>query len=90
MSQWAEERSRKLREFFGLKAGAELLAGHAAEFELRAEAAEGLTPFQHRVAHNPLGRRGPARRAYFSRLYPTAPRDFAEPREHKASYLRRA
>ncbi len=87
MSQWVEERSQKLREFFGLKADAELLAGDAAKFELRAEAAEGLRHFNIEWHIIPAAGAVPLDRDYFSRLYPTAPRDFAEAREHKASYL---
>ena len=87
MAQWMEERSERLREFFGLGADAELVTADVAEFEPRAESLEGLRHFHMEWHVIPSAGAVPLDDAYFSRLYPTAPRDFAEPREHKASYL---
>ncbi len=87
MAQWVEERSEKLREFFGLGAEAELKGADAGRFELRAEAEEGLRHFHMEWHVVPSAGVVPLDDDYFSRLYPTAPRDFAEPREHKASYV---
>ena len=87
MAQWVEERSAKLREFFGLGADAELVRTDAGRFELRAEAAEGLRHFNMEWHVIPSAGAVPLDDSYFKRLYSTAPRDFAEPREHKASYL---
>ena len=87
MAQWMEERSERLREFFGLGAGAELIAADATKLEPGAEAAEGLGHFHIEWHVIPAAGAVPLDDAYFSRLYPTAPRDFAETREHKPSYL---
>jgi hypothetical protein len=87
MAQWLEERSRKLREFFGLGADTGLTGADAGRFELRAEAEEGLRHFHMEWHVVPAAEAVPLDDAYFGRLYPTAPRDFAERREHKASYV---
>lgn len=87
MPGWMDERQEKLREFFGLKGGVELIAPEAAKFELRAEAEEGLGHFHIEWHVIPSADAVPLDDAYFSRLYPTAPRDFTEAREHKPSYI---
>jgi len=86
MAQWLEERSQKLREFFGLGAEAQLIRADAGRFELRSEAEEGLRHFHMEWHVVPSAEAVPLDDDYFSRLYPAAPRDFSEPREHKASY----
>jgi hypothetical protein len=87
MAGWMNERAERLREFFGLKADAELISPEAAKFEARAESAEGLGHFHIEWHVVPAAGAVPLDDAYFARLYPTAPRDFAETREHKPSYI---
>ena len=87
MSDWMKERAERLREFFELKAGAELISPEAAKFEAGAEAEEGLRHFHIEWHVVPSAEALPLDDAYFARLYPTAPRDFAERREHKPSYI---
>jgi hypothetical protein len=53
---------------------------------LRPEAAEGLDHFNIEWHVIPQAGAVPLDDAYFSRLYPMAPRDFTETREHGASY----
>lgn len=87
MPGWMAERQEKLREFFGLKADVELIAPEAAKFELRAGAEEGLRHFHIEWHVIPSADAVPLNDSYFAQLYPTAPRDFTETREHKPSYL---
>jgi hypothetical protein len=87
MLVWMQERKERLREFFGLKADVELIAPEAAKFELRAEAEEGLRHFHMEWHVVPSAGAVPLDDSYFARLYPTAPRDFTEAREHKPSYM---
>lgn len=87
MAVWMKERTERLREFFGLKADAELISPEAAKFESRAEAEEGLRHFHIEWHVVPSAGSVPLDDAYFARLYPTAPRDFTETREHKPSYM---
>ena len=89
MTNPLEEKSKRLREFFGLSANAELLAPEAAKFELRPEVAEGLEHFHVEWHVVPSADALRLDDSYFARLYPTAPRDFARPREHGASYRER-
>jgi hypothetical protein len=87
MPGWMQERAERLREFFGLKADAELISPEAAKFESRAEAEEGLGHFHIAWHVVPSAEAVPLDDAYFARLYPTAPRDFTGTREHKPSYM---
>jgi hypothetical protein len=89
MSEWVAERVARLREFFGLGAGAELGEREAARFELREEEAEGLAHFNIEWHVIPAAEVLPLDDAYFARLYPAAPQDFAKAREHAASYRER-
>ena len=76
----------KVREFFGLGAGAGLLAPGAPQPELRGGAGEGLERFRIEWHVIPRAEVLPLDDAYFARLYPRAPRDFRRAREHKPSY----
>ncbi|HLM57390.1 MAG TPA: hypothetical protein VK422_14850 [Pyrinomonadaceae bacterium] len=90
MNGWAGEREARLREFFGLGAGAALTAGDdAARVEVAPGAAEGLRHFQIEWHLIPSHEAVPLDDAYFARLYPAAPHDFARPREHGASFRER-
>jgi hypothetical protein len=84
-----EERVRKLREFFQLRADAELIAGGAAKFESQPEVAEVLGHFNIEWHVIPSTEVLPLDDSYFTRLYPLAPRDFMKPGEHGASYRER-
>jgi hypothetical protein len=85
MNDWVEERARRLREFFELTTGTELIAQDAAEFELTKEVFEGLAHFNiewHIIPSKAV----PLDEAYMARLYPMAPRDFTKEHEHGPSY----
>jgi hypothetical protein len=86
MSNWQEDRTEKLREFFALGAGRELVAADASKFELRPEVDEGLRHFNIEWHVVPSAEAVPLDEDYFARLYPTAPRDFTRTREHGHSY----
>ncbi|HEY9403464.1 MAG TPA: hypothetical protein VIQ24_12440 [Pyrinomonadaceae bacterium] len=87
MSNWQEDRTEKLREFFHLDAGRELIAPDAAaKFELRPEVDEGLRHFQIEWHVVPSAEAVPFDDAYIARLYPSAPRDLSKTREHGHSY----
>lgn len=81
-----EERKRKLLEFFELDSGTELLAEGAADFELTPKAAEGLDHFNIEWQIVPTEEALALDDAYFSRLYPSAARDFARPYLHGPSH----
>ncbi|HEX8072469.1 MAG TPA: hypothetical protein VF546_21155 [Pyrinomonadaceae bacterium] len=82
MDDWLAKRTGRLREFFGLGAGARLAPEGAAAFELRPEAAEGLRHFHIEWHVVPAADAVPLDDAYFARLYPTTPRDFARATAH--------
>jgi hypothetical protein len=84
LDERTEERTAKLREFFGLSRDAELLAPDAPE--LRREVLEGLARFNIEWHIVPRAEDVPLDEAYFRKLYPRAPRDFTRKREHKPSY----
>jgi hypothetical protein len=87
MSNWQEDRTAKLREFFALDAGRALIAPEAAaKFELRPEVEEGLRHFNIEWHIVPAADAVPFDDDYRARLYPTAPRDFTKTREHGHSY----
>lgn len=85
----AEDRKRKLREFFNLHTNQELLKPDCENFSLDREVAEGLQQFNIEWHIIPSVEVIPLDDSYFSHLYPTAPRDFAEPLEHRLSYRER-
>jgi hypothetical protein len=89
MADWMEERSGRLRDFFGLSAEAELLSPEATGFESGPEATEGLRHFNIEWHVIPSATALPLDDAYAARLYPTATRDFAKAREHGQSYRER-
>ena len=86
MADWKEERTERLRDFFDLKADAELLAEEARSFELSPEVAGGLRHFQIEWHVVPSAEALPLDDAYAERLYPNASRDFTRTREHDGSY----
>jgi len=75
------ERESRLREFFGLGAGAGLAAGGAPP----PEAAAGLAPFNIEWHLVPAAEAVPLDDSYFARLYPSAPRELARPHEQAPS-----
>jgi hypothetical protein len=85
MAVWKAERAEKLRDFFGLGRGAELLAPEAKDFE-PPEAAGGLSHFQIEWHVVPSAEALPLDDVYAARLYPAASREFTRPREHGGSY----
>ena len=89
MINWVEERVRKLRGFFELGAGAELIPPKNSEFELGPELAEGLSHFNIEWHVIPSEQSVPLDDSYLARLYPMAPRDFTRAREHGPSYRER-
>ncbi|HZH90928.1 MAG TPA: hypothetical protein VEX70_09980 [Pyrinomonadaceae bacterium] len=87
MSNWQEDRTERLREFFALERGRELVAPDApAKFELSPEVSEGLRHFNIEWHIIPAAEAVPFDDKYLARLYPTAPRDFAKTREHGHNY----
>jgi hypothetical protein len=81
-----QERASKLREFFGLGTGVELIAPEREKFELTSQVAEGLDHFNIEWHIIPSNDSLPLDDAYMARLYPTASRDFIKPHEHGDSY----
>jgi hypothetical protein len=88
MEDWMTERTERLREFFGLNADAKLTAGDGGRIDPPAEVVEGLAHFNIEWHAVPSEEAVPLDDAYFARLYPTAPHDFARPREHAAPSYR--
>jgi hypothetical protein len=86
MDERTRERAGRIRELFGLKADAELLAPGADEPESSEEAVEYLGHFRIEWHVIPRAEVLPLDDSYFSRLYARAPRDFTRKREHKPSY----
>lgn len=86
MNKQMEESAGRLREFFGLRTDAELTARDAAKFELPNEAAAALAHFNIEWHVVPSAEALPFDDAYAARLYPMAPRDFMQEREHSPSY----
>src|SRR4051812_8514731 len=85
MTDSSEEKSAKLKEFFGLDAGAELLSPEAREFKLKQEIVEGLRHFNIEWHVVPSAEASPLDDSYAARLYPSS-RDFMKARENGASY----
>lgn len=86
MAVWSVEREEKLRDFFGLSAGVELLRPEAHAFEVSPEASRGLSHFQIEWHPIPTAEALPLDDAYAARLYPAASREFTREREHDGSY----
>ncbi len=87
MSNWQEDRTGRLREFFALDAGRELITPDATtKFELSPEADEGLRHFNIEWHIVPAAEAVPFDEDYLARIYPSAPRDFRKTREHGHSY----
>ncbi|HVF50959.1 MAG TPA: hypothetical protein VNA19_12775 [Pyrinomonadaceae bacterium] len=89
MNERIEERAGRLREFFGARDGAQMLATEATRFELSPEVAAGLEHFNIEWHAIPSADAVPLDDAYMARLYPSAPRDFQRPHEHGPSYRER-
>jgi hypothetical protein len=86
MSDWIEESSKRLRDFFELAGGVELIAPEALKPELQPEMIEGLEHFNIEWHVIPSAQAVPLDDSYLQRLYSLAPRDFTRPREHSPSY----
>ena len=86
ISSWIEERAKRLRAFFELRAEVELISPEASKLELRPEMVEGLGHFNIEWHVIPSNDALPLDDSYWERLYPAAPRDFTKPREHAPSY----
>jgi hypothetical protein len=84
-----EGRKRKLTEFFELDAKTELLDQPDAEIDFAPEVIQGLRNFHIEWHIMPSARITPVDDSYFSRLYPTASKDFSRPREPGLSYRER-
>src|SRR5688572_13518900 len=85
----AGDRKRKLGEFFNLHTNRELLKPHSENFSLDDKLAEGLRQFNIEWHIIPSDEAIPLDDSYFSLLYPTAPRDFANSLDHRLSYRER-
>jgi hypothetical protein len=89
MAVWMDERAERLREFFSLGEGAELIAPDDARLDLPQASVDALAHFNIEWHVIPSAESLPLDDAYFARLYPTAPRDFTRAREHSPSYRER-
>jgi hypothetical protein len=89
MADWMEERTTGLREFFGTGKETELIATRDAQLDLPRESCDALARFNIEWHVVPSADALPLDDAYFGRLYPSAPRDFARPHEHTASVRER-
>src|SRR5919205_765056 len=85
MADWKTERAARLRDFFGLGAGAELLAPESRDFEVP-ESSAALGHFNIEWHVVPAADALPLDDAYAARLYPAASREFTRQREHGGSY----
>jgi hypothetical protein len=86
MAYWTEERQERLRDFFGLAAGVELLAPEEKSFELATGIADGLRHFHIEWHVIPSAAAVPLDDAYAERLYPMSSRGFMKAREHGGSH----
>jgi hypothetical protein len=86
VTDWIEERAKRLRDFFELGPNVELIAPTAFKPELSPEAIEGLGHFNIEWHIIPSTEAVALDDSYLARLYPLAPRDFSRPREHSPSY----
>jgi hypothetical protein len=82
MAVWSAERAERLRDFFELGSGVEMLAPESRDFEPPA----GLNHFQIEWHVVPTAGALPLDDAYAARLYPNASREFTRAREHGGSY----
>jgi hypothetical protein len=84
-----DERTKRLREFFDAGTDAELIAPDDAQVELPRERMEALARFNIEWHIVPAASVVPLDDAYFARLYPSPPHDFARAREHGGSLRER-
>ncbi len=87
MNETLGDREARLREFFGLGAGARLTV-EAAGTALP-EAGDALAHFQIEWHTIPSAEAVPLDDAYFRKLYPSASQDFGRPHDHAASFRER-
>jgi hypothetical protein len=80
------ERRRTLREFFGGGQNKEMIAWQEAKFDLSSDVVQGLARFNIEWHIIPSAEEVPLDDAYMARLYPAAPRDFSNEREHGPAY----
>ncbi len=81
-----EESEARMREALGLGEDAPLVADEARERAKRLELSEHLDYFQIEWHVIPSAEAVPFDDSYVERFYPSAPRDFAQPRLHAPSY----
>src|SRR6266550_1473439 len=81
-----DERKRTLREFFGCSEKQGTIAPQEEQFNLSPELVEGLARFNIEWHLIPSAEEVPLDDAYMTRLYPAAPRDFNNEREHGPAY----
>jgi hypothetical protein len=86
MMSLLDERITTLREFFGRGQDQRTVASQPPEFELSEEMANGLARFNVEWHVIPSAEEVPLDDAYMARLYPAAPRDFNDQREHGPAY----
>jgi hypothetical protein len=86
MTGLIEERSERLRAFFGLGGAAQFVPAEASKLEFGPVVDEGLAHFNIEWHVIPSNDALPLDDAYIRRLYAQAPRDFKKPREHAPSY----
>jgi len=84
-----EDRKRKLAQFLKFDSNQELLDPGNENFSLDREVVNGLQHFNIEWHIIPSVESIPLDDSYFSRLYPTAPQDFADSREHRLRYRER-
>jgi hypothetical protein len=89
MATWILEEVGKLRDFFELDKGVELIGPEAAKFELKPETVEALRHFNIEWHIIPSADAVALNDSYFSRLYPSRTRDFMKVREHGVSHHER-
>ena len=81
-----EKRITRLREFFNRGQDKRTVASQPPQFELSEDVAHGLERFNVEWHVIPSAEDVPLDDAYMARLYPAAPGDFNDPREHGPAY----
>ena len=81
-----DERITALQEFFGSGGNQETISLPAAPLDLSADVVQGLARFNIEWHLIPSAEQVPLNDAYMARLYPGAPRDFHNEREHGPAY----
>jgi hypothetical protein len=81
-----EERLKRLRAFFELRADAEIIDAESSKLESQPEVTEGLGHFNIEWHVIPSASTVPLDEAYMARLYPSAPRDFTGAHDAGAGY----